>query len=465
MEKLSTGINGLDAILHGGLPKGEATYVIGNAGSGKTMLALQFLYAGAMQNEKTLMVSFEETQSELLDDYADMEMDLKTMVEDGTLTIDYVFFEDNTYTESEAFSLEGLFIRLDYYLKKTGASRIVLDSFKSLFERFGGPVNFRMELSRLLKWLKERGVTIMITGGASEGILGVEAYVADCVIILDQRIVGQLSTRRLRVHKYRGTSHETDEVPFMLTSSGFVVSPLTSYSLDNEALESRISTGIATLDEMFHGEGFYEGSSILVSGQAGCGKSSVAAHFVHSVCSKGHKAIMFQFEESRTQILRNMRSIGLDLDAFIDQGLLEIHSVRPTSFGLEGHLLNMMQAIDRFGPSAVTIDPITSFWNKDDDFGIKALLTRIIDYLKTKQITGMFLHLMQGTDTRESENTMISSLIDTWIVLRNQETKSRRYREIFIVKSRGMPHTHAIHTFNITDNGLTIDRDKNDSFE
>ena len=458
MEKVTTGIKGLDNILHGGLPKSEATYVIGNAGSGKTMLALQFLYAGASQNENGLMVSFEETQKDLLDDYANMDMDLASMVDSGLLTIDYVFFEENTYTESEHFSLDGLLIRLDYLLNKTGAKRIVLDSFKALFERFGGPVNFRMELSSLIKWLKEKGVTTVITGGESEGTLGVEAYVADCVILLDQRVMGQLSTRRMRVHKYRGTSHETDEFPFILSKAGFVVTPINTSNLDHKALDTRISTGIESLDTMFGGKGFFKGSSILVSGQAGCGKSSMAASFIHEVCSNGQKAMMFQFEESRQQIIRNMSSIGLDLEPFIDQGLLEIHSVRPTNFGLEGHLLNMIHAVDRFEPTAVTLDPITSFWNKDEDYGIKSLMTRIIDHLKSKQITGMFLHLMHGENTFEAEDTLISSLIDTWVALRNRETDASRYRELYIVKSRGMAHDHSIHTFKITDNGFAIDR-------
>ncbi len=459
MEKVKTGIKGLDSVLHGGVPKGEATYVIGNAGSGKTMLSLHFLHAGAMKGEQGLMVSFEEKQKDLLADYEDMDLDLENLVESGHLTMDYVFFEENTFTESEHFSLDGLMLRLEYLLDKTGARRIVLDSFKALFDRFGGPVNFRLELSRLIKWLKGRGITTMITGGQSKGALGVEAYVADCVILLDQRVVGQLSTRRLRVHKFRGTSHETDEFPFTLSSAGFVVMPLNTTHLDYEVLDTRISTGIETLDAMFDGKGFFQGSSILVSGQAGCGKSSMAAAFIKQVCAGGQKAMLFQFEESAGQIIRNMRSIGIDLQPFIEKGLLEIRSVRPTNFGLEGHLLHLIHAIDRFEPDAVVLDPITSFWSKDKDFGIKSLLTRIIDHLKSKQITGMFLHLMYGVDTFEAQDTMISSLIDTWIALRNRETDSDRYREIYIVKSRGMAHDHSIHAFKISDDGLIIDRE------
>ncbi len=460
MEKVTSGIKGLDSILHGGLPKNETTYVIGSAGSGKTMLAFQFLYGGALKNEQGLMVSFEEAEKDLLDDYAHMEMDIKHMVNEGLLTIDYVFFDDNTFNESENFTLDGLMLRLDYLLKKTGAKRVVLDSFKALFERFGGPVNFRLELTRLIKWLKTRNVTTVITGGQSKGTLGVEAYVADCIILLDQRVMGQLSTRRLRVHKYRGASHEIDEFPFILSSSGFVVTPINTLRLNHVALDTRISTGIKALDSMFGGKGFFKGSSILISGQAGCGKSSMAAKFIYDVCSKGEKAMMFQFEESKDQILRNMRSIGIDLKPFIDKGLLEIHSVRPTNFGLEGHLLNIIHAIDSFEPTAVTLDPITSFWNKDEDYGIKSLMTRIIDHLKSKQITGMFLHLMHGDGAFESQDTLISSLIDTWIALRNRESESNRYREIYIVKSRGMAHDHSIHHFEIDNQGFKIDRKK-----
>lgn len=456
MDKLSTGITGLDDILYGGVPKSKATFVIGNAGSGKTMLGMQFLYSGAQKKEPGLLVSFEETPSELCDNFLSMDFDIDSMVDSKLLTLDHVFFDDNTYTESESFSLDGLFIRLEYLLKKTGAKRLVLDSFKALFERFGGPVNFRMELTRLIKWLKKREITTLITGSPSKGVLGVEAYVADCVILLDQRVLGQLSTRRLRVLKYRGSLHETNEYPFILTSSGFVLSPLSSLRLDHQVLEERISTGVPSLDAMFGGKGYYQGASILVSGEAGAGKSSLSAHFIHDTCAKGRKAMLFQFEESRGQILRNMRSIGLELKPFEDQGLLEIHSVRPTRYDLESHLLQMFKAVDTFKPNVVVLDPISSFWSKDEDFGIKALMTRIIDHLKSRQVTGMFLHLMHGTQTVQEQNTLISSLIDTWIVLRNREEAMRRTREVFIVKSRGMAHDQGVHPFEITNDGFSI---------
>ncbi|MFW6285079.1 MAG: circadian clock protein KaiC [Bacillota bacterium] len=462
MEKVSSGIKGLDAIMDGGFPEGKVTYAIGQAGCGKTMLAMQFLYSGAKAGEEGLFISFEETKEDLLDHFENTAFDVAGMIDAGRLTLEAVFFSENAYAESESFTLDGLMIRLDYLIKKTHAKRIVLDSFKALFERFGGPVNFRLELSRLIRWLKRQGVTTLITGSDDGGVLGVEAYVVDCVILLDQRVMGQLSTRRLRVLKYRGSKHETNEYPYTITEGGFVLTPLSSLSLDHEVLKKRISTGIASLDTMFEGKGYYQGASILISGEAGSGKSSLAAHFIHSLCKNGHKAMVFQFEESESQIIRNMRAIGLDLKPFVERGLLEIHSVRPTHLSLEGHLLNMFHAVDRFKPEALVMDPISSFWSSDEDFGIKGLMTRIIDYLKTRQITGMFTHLMHGTATLETQNTMISSLIDTWIVLRNREKATRRVRDLFIVKSRGMAHETDIHPFKITHEGFMIERERHE---
>ncbi|MFW6299080.1 MAG: circadian clock protein KaiC [Bacillota bacterium] len=462
MEKISSGIKGLDAIMDGGLPKGKTTYAIGQAGCGKTMLAMQFLYSGAESKEAGLFISFEETKEDLIDHFENTVFDLKAMMETGLLTFDAVFFNDNAYTESEAFTLEGLMIRLDYLIKKTQAKRVVLDSFKALFERFGGPVNFRFELTRLIAWLKKQGVTTLITGSDAGNGLGVEAYVVDCVLLLDQRVKGQLSTRRLRVLKYRGSKHESNEYPYTITEGGFVLTPLSSLSLNHEVLRERISTGIESLDTMFENKGYYRGASILISGEAGAGKSSLAAHFLYSLCKKGRKGMLFQFEESESQIIRNMRSIGLDLEPFVEQGLLKIHSVRPTHLSLESHLLNMFQAVDRFQPDALIMDPISSFWSSDEDFGIKSLMTRIIDYLKTRQVTGMFTHLMHGTASLEAQNTMISSLIDTWIVLRNREKASKRVRDLFIVKSRGMAHETNIHPFRITHQGFMIERDRHD---
>ena len=462
MIKLPIGITGLDDLLHGGFPKSKTTYILGTAGSGKTMLATQFLYQGALLKEPSLLVSFDESSEDIIDNFQSIYMDLSAMIEKKLLAITHIFFDENTFAESTNFTLDGLKLRLEILINEIGAKRVVLDSFETLFERFDQTFSYRTELSKLLHWLKGKGLTTVLTGGLDSNVLGIESYLADCVILLDQRVKGQISTRRIRVVKYRGSSHETNEYPFSITSKGLLLSPLSSINLNHSILKTRVSTGIPTLDALFGGKGFYEGSSILVSGEAGAGKSSLSAHFISSVCSSGKKAIMFLFEESEDQVKRNMLSIGIDLQPFIDDGLLKMNATRPTQKGLEEHLLSMIDEIDTFNPRAVVIDPISSFWSNDVDFGIKALITQIIDYFKSRHITGMFMHLMHGIDSIKEQDTMISSLIDTWVVLRNRESDYRHYRELFIVKSRGMEHNHSINTFKLTDDGFIIEGEVND---
>lgn len=457
MIKLQVGIKGLDDLLHGGLPKSKTTYVLGSAGSGKTMLATQFLYEGALSNEPSLLVSFDESSEDIIDNFKSVYMDLDSMIEKELLAITHIFFDENTFAESANFTLDGLKLRLEILINEIGAKRVVLDSFETLFECFDQSFSYRTELSKLLHWLKKKGLTTVLTGGLDRNILGIESYLADCVILLDQRVKGQISTRRIRVVKYRGSSHEINEYPFSITKKGLLLSPLSSINLNHKILKTRVSTGIPTLDALFGGKGFYQGSSVLVSGEAGAGKSSLSAHFISNICSKGQKAIMFLFEESEDQVKRNMLSIGIDLQPFIDDGLLIVNATRPTQKGLEEHLLSMIDEVDTFKPKAVVIDPISSFWSNDVDSGIKALITQIIDHFKSKHITGMYMHLMHGIDSIKEQDTLISSLIDTWLVLRNRESDYRRHRELYIVKSRGMAHNQCVNTFKLTDDGFIVD--------
>ncbi len=460
MKKLSTGIKGLDDILYGGLPQGKITFVLGRAGTGKTLLSTQFLYEGTLVGDTGLLISFDERVSDLIDHIQSDHHDIKSLILEQSLIVDHIYFDDNTHALDEHYTLDGLKLRLDTLIKKYAVKRIVLDSFKSLFQRFEDSFNYKVELTRLLHWLRDLNITTIITGGIDNDVLGIESYIADCVVLLDQRIHGQISTRRMRVLKYRGSDHECNEYPFSISSNGILVSPLSSLKFDHSASTKRISTGIQSLDAMFKNQGFYQGSSVLVSGEAGSGKSSMAAHFIHQACLDQKKALLFLFEESEAQIKRNMLSIGIDLQPFIDINLLKVHAVRPTEKGLEKHLLSMIHAIDTFHPKVVVIDPISAFWSKDTDLGIKALMTQIIDYLKRKQITGMYMHLMHTLDSLHNESTLISSLIDTWLVLRNREVKKYRTRDLFIVKSRGMAHDQAVRSFKITDKGIVIEKDE-----
>ena len=460
LKKKCTGIPGFDEITQGGLPAARPTLVCGSAGAGKTLFAMEFLVRGAMiYDEPGVFVSFEETDEELSTNVASLGFDLKQLIADKKLVLDYVFIERSEIEETGEYDLEGLFLRLGYAIDSIGAKRIVLDTLEALFSALPNEAIVRAELRRLFRWLKEKEVTAVITCERGDGTLtryGLEEYVADCVILLDHRVQNQISTRRMRIVKYRGTSHGTNEYPFLIDEKGFSVLPITSVGLSHTASTERVSSGIPRLDAMLNGKGFYRGSSILVSGTAGTGKSTLAAHFVDAACARGEKALFFAFEESQSQIIRNMRSVGIDLEKFVRKGLLKFQNARPSSWGLEVHLAIIHKAITEFEPAVVIVDPITNFLAIGDRTETKSMLTRLMDFLKLKQITGMFTSLTSaGTELEDSE-VDVSSLMDAWLLVKNIEANGERNRGLYILKARGIAHSNQVREFLLTDDGIEL---------
>ena len=461
LSKAPTGIKGLDEITGGGLPAGRPTLICGSAGCGKTMLAMEFLVRGATQfGEPGVFMMFEENAAELEANVGSLGFDLAKLAEQKLIVLDYVHIERGEIQETGEYDLEGLFIRLGHAIDSIGAKRVVLDTIEALFAGLPDHAILRAELRRLFRWLKDRGMTAVITGEKGEATIsryGLEEYVADCVIILDQRIADQICTRRLRVVKYRGTAHGTNEYPFIISERGFSVLPITSLQLDHKASPARVATGIARLDEMLGGEGVFRGSSVLVSGSAGTGKSSIGAKFIDDACRRGESALLFTYEESSAQIMRNMRSIGIDLEPWVTAGLLQIHASRPTLQGLEQHLVMMHDAVHAFHPSVVAVDPISNLTLERDDSQVKATLMRLIDFLKHQQITTLFTSLNSGGDATPEDSQMgISSLMDTWLLLRNVEFNGERNRTIYVLKSRGMAHSNQVREFILSDDGIDL---------
>ncbi len=462
IPKAPTGIQGLDEITDGGLPAGRPTLVCGGAGTGKTMFATEFIVRGATEfNEPGVFMMFEENAAELAANVRSLGFDLARLAAQKKIVLDHVHVERSEIEETGEYDLEGLFIRLDHAIKQIGARRVVLDTIEALFAGLPNQAILRAELRRLFHWLKGRGVTAVITGERGEQTLtryGLEEYVADCVIILDHRVSEQISTRRLRVMKYRGSAHGTNEYPFLIGDRGLSVLPITSLRLEHKAPRQRVSTGIARLDEMLGGRGFYRGGSVLVSGSPGTGKSSIGAAFVDAACRRGERALLFSYEESAAQVLRNMRSIGLNLGQWVERGLLEIHSSRPTLQGLEQHLLHMHDTVRAFRPAVAVVDPISNLTTERHDAEVKPTLMRLIDFLKSRQITTLFTSLASSEDgmTPEDSQVGVSSLMDTWLLLRNVEYNGERNRTLFVLKSRGMEHSNQVREFVLSERGIDL---------
>jgi circadian clock protein KaiC len=460
LPKAPTGIQGLDEVTGGGFPQGRPTLVCGSAGAGKTLLALEFLVRGATQyNEPGVFMAFEETAEDLTKNVRSLGFDLDELIKQKKLAIDFVQIDRSEIDETGDYDLEGLFIRLGAAIDGIGAKRVVLDTIENLFAGLQNEGILRGELRRLFRWLKDRGVSAVITAERGEGALtrhGLEEYVSDCVILLDHRVVDQISTRRLRVVKYRGTAHGTNEYPFLIDEDGFSVLPVTSLGLLHHVSEERISSGIPRLDTMLGGEGFYRGSTVLISGTAGTGKTSLSAHFVDAACRRGERCLYFSFEESPGQLIRNMKSIGLNLDPWVKKDLLRFHSTRATLYGLEMHLAIIHKIVQEFEPRIVVLDPVGSLIQAGNQRDAHVMLIRLIDFLKSRAITAFLTNLTGGGDAVEKTDVEISSIVDSWLFVRDIELGGERNRAMYVLKSRGMAHSNQLREFLLTDRGVDL---------
>ncbi|MEO8051651.1 MAG: circadian clock protein KaiC [Acidobacteriota bacterium] len=459
--KCPTGIAGFDEITLGGLPQGRPSLICGGPGCGKTLFGIEFLARGATEfGEPGVCISFEETAEDLAQNAISLGFDLKQLEEAKLLVVDYVHIDKSEIAETGEYDLEGLFIRVGSAIDSVGAKRVVLDTPEALFGGLNDTGVLRSELRRLFRWLKEKGVTAIITGERGEGTLtrhGIEEYVSDCVVLLDHRLQNGIVTRRLRVLKYRGSMHGTNEYPFLIGEKGISVLPVTSLGLRHKISDERISTGVPGLDEMLEGQGFYRGSSILMTGTAGTGKTSLAAHVVDAACARGEACLYFSFEESPDQLCRNMRSIGLDIARWVDQGLLTIHATRPSSLGLEMHLVEMHGLLEKHKPQVVVIDPLSSLLTgAENENDVTNMLLRVIDRLKQLGITGFFTALTGGGGVLEGTELNVSSLVDTWLLLRNLESDGERNRVLYVLKSRGMAHSNQLREFLMTKKGVEL---------
>jgi len=460
LAKAPSGITGLDDVTFGGFPRGRPTLICGGPGCGKSLMGLEFLCRGALQyGEPGVLMTFEETVDDIRKNIASLGFDVDELVRKKLLAIDYVKVDRQEIDENGEYDLEGLFIRLNYAMTQINAKRVMLDTVESLFSGLDNQAVLRAEVRRLFYWLKEKGMTTVITGERGEGNLtrqGLEEYVSDCVILLDHRVYNQTSTRRLRVVKYRGTTHGTNEYPFLIDEDGIAVLPITSASLSHKTSNERVSTGIERLDAMLGGKGFYRGSSVLVTGTAGTGKSTLAAHFAAATCKAGERCLYFAFEESESQIVRNMGTISLDLSGYIKSGQLKFFTARPSLHGLEMHLALMHKRIEEFKPATVVVDPISNFASTAEERDVHMMLIRLVDYLKNKQITSVFTNLTSGAQAKEITDMGISSVMDTWLLLRDIEINGERNRGLYVLKGRGIQHSNQIREFVITPKGLDL---------
>jgi circadian clock protein KaiC len=460
LAKCPTGIRGFDEITRGGLPLGRPTLVCGGAGCGKTVFGVEFLVRGALEfDEPGLFVSFEEAEDEIVHNAASLQFDLAALAARRKLDIEQILVDRNEIEEAGEYDLEGLFIRLGLAIDAIGAKRIVLDTIETLFAAFSNEAVLRAELRRLFRWLKNKNVTAVVTAERGQGHLtrqGLEEYVSDCVILLDHRVEGQVSTRRMRVVKYRGSAHETNEFPFLIDQRGISVLPITSIGLEHHASLERVSTGSEDLDAMLGGEGYFRGSTVLVSGTAGTGKSSLAAHLARSAAARGESCIYFAFEESPSQIIRNMGSLGLDLEPLVERGTLQFVAARPTLYGFEMHLLSMHKAVAEARPRVVIVDPITNLAHAGSSADAWSMLVRLIDHLKSEQITALFTTLSDAGASTESTPVAVTSLMDTWIMLRVLESGGECNRVLTVMKSRGMAHSNEIHRMVVGSEGIEL---------
>ena len=460
LPKAPTGIVGLDEITGGGLPRGRPTLVCGSAGCGKTLMSMEFLVRGATQfNEPGVLMTFEESPRDVAQNVASLGFDVDALVAKKKLVVDQVIVERSQIAETGEYDLEGLFIRLGYAIDSIGAKRVVLDTLEALFSGLSNEGVLRAELRRLFQWLKDRGVTAVITGEQGDAKLtrqGLEEYVSDCVIFLDHRVIDQVSTRRLRIIKYRGSVHGTNEYPFLIDDTGFIVLPITSIGLEHGTSDQRVSSGVRELDDMLGGKGYFRGTSVLVSGTAGTGKTSLACHFIDAACRRGERCLFYTFEESPPQIIRNMRSIGIDLEHWQRNGRLTFNASRPTLNGLEAHLAILYKQVRDLEPDVVVVDPVSNLTSVGSAFEVNAMLLRLVDFLKSRGITALMTSLTSSGGSLEQTGVGVSSLMDTWLLVREMEQNGERNRGLYVLKSRGMAHSNQVREFLMTPSGIRL---------
>jgi circadian clock protein KaiC len=460
ISKSPTGIGGFDDLTLGGLPTGRPTLICGSAGCGKTLFASTFLINGARDHgEPGVFVTFEERPADIVDNVASLGCAVDDIIAEKKIHIEHIAIDSSEIAEVGDYDLEALFLRLEFAVDEIGAKRIVLDTIESLFSAFDNPAVLRAEIRRLFDWLKDKGLTAVITGERGDGTLtrqGLEEYVSDCVILLDHRVENQVSTRRMRIVKYRGTAHGTNEYPFLIDEDGFSVLPVSSLGLSHKVYDERISSGVPDLDAMLSGGGFHRGSSVLLTGVAGSGKSSLSACFANAACARGQRALYLSFEESEGQTVRNMRSIGVDLQPWLDKGLLRHVAARPTFYSLEMHLAVMLREVGRFKPDLVVLDPISAFVGSADALEVQSMLLRVVDYLKADGITGVFTHLLHSQRGAVETDAGLSSLMDAWVLLLNREANGEFNRELYLLKARGTAHSNQVREFVMSSEGIAL---------
>ncbi len=458
LAKVPTGIEGFDEITFGGLPAGRTTLLTGLSGSGKTVFGMQFLAQGAARyGEPGVLVGFEETEDELITNAASLGFDFANLISAGKLVIDRISVEPDVVVETGRYDLSALHIRIEHAVDSIGARRIVLDGIPALFYGLTDTSAVRIALTRLYAWLKSKGLTALVTAESNTELAqhGLGLSLTDCIVVAGERTRENVSTRYLRVAKYRGSAHGTSEYPCLIGSTGYKVIPLTSITVDYEASTERISTGIPRLDTMLGGQGFYRGNSVMVTGGAGTGKSSLAAHLALATCQRGKRCLYFAFEESQEEVMRNMRSIGVDLRPQVAAGLLKFRSSRATMFGLEMHLAMMENEIAAFQPHVVILDPVSNLLSIGSFNEVRAMVSRLVDFLKGRGITSLLTSLSM-TDPPESD-VGVSSLVDTWMLLTNFEANGEQTRLLRILKSRGSAHSSQVREFIMTDRGVRLE--------
>lgn len=455
--KSATGIKGLDEITGGGLPAGLITLVYGNPGSGKTILGVEYLVNGIQNcDEPGLLVTFEESAIELTRNFSSLGINLDQLIHQNKLAIEYVDLNDD-FSESGDYTLDGLQITISHLIKQNKIKRLVIDGIEALLSRFNAENIIRNELRKMMRWLRKLGITTIFTGeiGESGSKHGFEAYLADCVLVMDHRVIDQLATRRLRIMKFRGSAHGQNEYPFLITKKGLCILPITSLELESQVFTSRVLTGLSQLDEAMQG-GYYKGSSILISGSPGSGKSTLAAHFANATCINNQRCLYLAFEEASNQICRNMLTINLPLEKHIKEGNMMIHSTRPTRLGLEAHLIEIQSLIDEFQPDSVVVDPVTNFITAGSTVDIRLMFIRMVDMFKNAGITSMFTALHHMSENNAGGIHSVSSLMDTWISVNNDKINGKAQRSLTIIKSRGTAHNDEVIQFSIGANGIKL---------